>query len=112
MTHESEAVADLVEHRLAIRDRWRRGFLSADGHEQDRRYDIGHGVDGDRDRTSQQLDEDAAEAEPGELRDRATRCKRAVRFDQTLALDDGRQERVVRRVEEARQHGLQGRHRQ
>ena len=107
--HEPQPVADLVEHRLSLGAwRWRR-LGPPDGQQQNGRDQVGDRVDDDRDRAGQQLDEETADTEPGELGDRAARRQRAVRLDQTLALDDGRQIGVVRRVEERGQHRGQAR---
>ncbi len=100
VANESEPVADLVEDGLAILDlRWRRLHV-ADAHEQDRRHDVRHGVDQDRDRAGHGLDEDPAQPESRELRDRTTGREGAVGLHEPLALDHGRQVGVVRRVEE------------
>ena len=100
-----QTVADLVEDRLAFGvGRWRR-FGRADRQQEDGGDQVGDRVDDDRDRAGQELDEEARDAEPGELRNRAAGGQGAVRLDQPLSLHDRREVRVVGGVEERRQHG-------
>ena len=98
-------VSDLAEHGLAVgmRRRWR--LLLPDRPEEQRRDHERHGVDGDRDRGREQLDEEPADPERAELCDRTRRSEGAVRRDEPLAWDDGRQVGVVRDVEERREDG-------
>ena len=76
------------------------GSGSPDAEQQDRRDDERDGVDEDRDRPGEELDEDAADPEADELGRRPARRQRAVGLDELVALDDRRQVGVVGRVEE------------
>ena len=92
---------------LSTGSRSSRGGGGASGtrivHSSTRRGDVAHRVDGDRDRRGQELDEEAADPEGGELRGRAAGGEGRVGVDQSLALDDRRQVGVVGGVEERRQ---------
>ena len=83
---------------------------SPDREQQDGGDQVRDGVDRDRDRAGQELDEEAADPEAGELGDGPGRGQGAVGLDEPLALDDGRQVGVVGRVEERGQHCRQARH--
>ena len=78
--------------------------------QQHRRHDVAHRVDGDRDRGGQELDQEAADPEGGELGGRAARRECPVGIDQLLPLDDRRQVGVVGGVEERGQDRGQPRH--
>ena len=62
-----------------------------------------HGVREDRQRRRHQADQPAAEGRTGALRDRPRRLELAVAVDELVALDERRQVRLVRHVEEDRQ---------
>ena len=97
---DRQTLAYLAEDRLAVRfGRWRR-FPPPDRTEQQGRDDERDGVDEDRDRGAQQLDEEAADPESRELGGRARCRERAVRAHELVAPDDRREVCVVGGVEE------------
>ena len=88
--------------------RWRR-LLVADQRQRDGRDEEGDGVDRDRDRRGQELDQPTGQAEAGHLGDRVGRLQAGVGLDQRLAPDQRRQVGPVGDVEEGRQDADQQR---
>ncbi len=103
LDHDPQPGSDLGQHRLPVgMCRWR-WLLDPDRAQQHRGDEVGHRVDGDRERSGQGLDQEARRAEREELRYRTRRGQRAVRLDELGARDDRRQVRAVGHVEERRQ---------
>ena len=86
---------------LPVGRRDRRGLLGlADPEEEETRADEAECVDEHGVGRREDLDEDAAEAGPADLRGRAADLELRVAVDDLLALDERRQVRLVRDVEE------------
>src|SRR5207248_7319443 len=95
-----QSLAQLLAHARRRVVAWRRLLVLADAEDEEGGADEADGVEGDRGRCPERVDDDAGEARAAELRRGATDLEFRVAVDQLSALDERREVRLVRDVEE------------
>ena len=96
---------------LSAKSGLERRLLCADARQEERRPDKGKRVGEECRRCTEELDEDAAEAGPGDVGEGPAAVQKRVRVDVVLALRDGDVQRHVGDVEEHRKRAREERDR-
>jgi len=100
--HRPQSLADVRRDAGPLTRCGGRRLGDSYGQEEQRRRDVRDGVDENRERRADQLDEHAAGARAHDLRDRCRHLELAIALDQSIAVDQRRQIGEVGHVE---QHG-------